>query len=132
MRLGFALWIAIACSYGCASKAETVTREQCSTVADHIAEVIVAHYTTHPDELWDLIHSQDKPTDLPPNITKQDFAAYLATPEGKTWSMTALGAARTGTEGVIDKCVAEASPKQVKCLLATKTREDVTACDRAK
>jgi hypothetical protein len=132
MRLGFALWIAIACSYGCGSKGEKVTREQCSKVADHVATVIIDHYTTHSDELWELMHAQPNQSDLPPNVTKDNFKAYLATPEGKTWSMKALGAARTGTEGVIDKCVAEASPKQVKCLLAAKTREDVTACDQAK
>lgn len=117
---------------GCGKASEKVTREQCSQVADHIASVIVEHYSSHADELWELIHQQSAKSDLPPTVTKDNFKAYLATPEGRTWSMQALGAARVGTEGVIDKCVAEASPAQVRCLLATKTREDVTACDQPK
>jgi hypothetical protein len=117
---------------GCGKPADKVTRDQCSKVADHVASIIVDHYTAHPDELWDLIHQQDKPSDLPPTVTKESFKSYLATPEGKTWSMQALGAARSGTEAVIDKCVAEATPSQVKCLLAAKSREDVNACDQAK
>jgi hypothetical protein len=117
---------------GCGKPSDKVTREQCSHVADHVASVIVNHYTMRSDELWELIHHDNNPSDLPASVTKDNFKSYLATPEGRTWSMQALGAARVGTEGVIDKCIAEATPKQVNCLLATKTRDDVAACDQAK
>jgi hypothetical protein len=132
MRTCLVLGLVIFGVTSCAKGDSKVTREQCSHVADHVATVIIDHYTTHADELWDLIHATEAKSDLPASVTKDNFKAYLATPEGKTWSMKALGAARVGTEGVIDKCVAEATPKQVSCLLAAKTRDDVTACDRAK
>ena len=98
MRLGFALWIAIACSYGCGKSSDKVTREQCAKVADHIADLIVDHYRAHPDELWDGMTAQPGETGLPPNITKDNFKAYLETPEGKTWMMQRHGQARSGTE----------------------------------
>jgi len=132
MRLGFALWIALACSYGCSKKSESVTGEQCSKVADHIADLIIDHYATHPDELWDGMTAEPGDTGLPKTVTKETFKAFLDSPEGKTWMMQRRGQARSGTEKGIDQCVQHATPKQVQCLLAAKTRDDVTACDKAK
>ena len=116
---------------GCGSKAARVTREDCVKVADHIAELIVGYLSSHPDELWDAVTSEGE-TGLPPTVTKATLGAFIATPEGKTWMMQRRGHVRTGTEQGIDKCVKAASAKQVKCLLAAKTREDVNACDATK
>jgi hypothetical protein len=134
MRTGLAMWTALVLLVSCGNNpSEKVTREDCSKVADRLASVIADHWMAHPDELWDLTHrSPDQPSDLPPTVTKETFKDYLATPEGKTWSMQALGWARTGTEDGIEPCMQHATPKQVKCFLAAKTKDDVTACDKAK
>ena len=65
--------------------------------------------TAHPDELWDGMTAQPGETSLPPNITKDNFKAYLETPEGKTWMMQRHGQARSGTEQGIEQCVQKAA-----------------------
>ncbi|HEX5059452.1 MAG TPA: hypothetical protein VFV99_08840 [Kofleriaceae bacterium] len=132
MRFGFALWIVLVLCVSCGNKQEKVTREQCAKVADHIADLIIDHYAAHPDELWEAVTSQPGETGVPPTVTKETFKAFLDTPEGKTWLMQRHGQARSGTESGIPDCVAKATPKLVSCLLAAKSRDDVTACDQAK
>lgn len=130
MRFGLGFWILLVLLVSCGDKREKVTREQCSKVADHIAGLIMTHYTTHPDELWDGM-SDPYSTGIPNTVTKESFEAFLASPEGKTWSMQRHGQVRSSTEAGIDACVKDATPALVRCLLATKTREDVGACDKA-
>jgi hypothetical protein len=131
MRLGYWLWILLVLLVSCGNKPKKVTREQCSAVADHIAEVIINHYSAKPDELWDGMETPHE-TGVPPSVTRETFASWLASPEGKTWTMQRHGQVRSGTEAGIDNCVQNATPEQVSCLLAAKTRDDVTACDPKK
>ena len=131
MRRGLAIWILLVLGFGCGNKDAKPTREDCTKVADHIADLIISQLSTHPDELWDSL-AETGQTGLPKDVTKESLAAYIATPEGKTWIMQRRGYVRTGTEQGIDKCVTSASAKQVKCLLAAKSRVDVNACDATK
>jgi hypothetical protein len=128
MRIALVLVLAAACAK---SSSDKVTREQCSRVADHIAEIIVEHYAAHPDEFWDALTAEPGDTGVPKTVTKETFKVFLDSPEGKTWMMQRHGQARTGTENGIDPCVQHATRKQVDCLLAAKTKDDVTACDKA-
>ncbi len=126
------MWTALVLVVSCGNKgSEKVTRQDCEKVADHIAGLIIDHYRAHPDELWDEMAATKKDA-LPAGVTKETFKAYLDTPEGKTWMMQAQGAARSGTEQGIEPCMQHATPTQVTCLLAAKTKADVTACDKAK
>ncbi|HSD87935.1 MAG TPA: hypothetical protein VLB44_10495 [Kofleriaceae bacterium] len=129
MRAGLLLWISLVLVVSCGNKGEKVTREDCSKVADHIADLVVDHLTSHPDELLEQVGSN---SGLPAGTTKDTLPPFLASPEGKTWLLQRRGLVRTGVEQGIDKCVSSASRKQVTCLLAAKTRDDVTACDAAK
>ena len=131
MRFGYSLWILLVLVVSSCNKPQKVTREQCSAVADHIAEVIINHYSSKPVELWDGMGTPQE-TGVPEAVTRETFAAWLASPEGKTWTMQRHGQVRSGTEAGIDLCVQKATPKQVSCLLAAKTRDDVTACDAPK
>ena len=131
MRVGHLIWIPFVLLISCGNKAATkVTRDDCAKVADHLSEVMVEHYTAHPDDLWTEIDGKD--AGLPGTVTKDTFAAYLASPEGKTWLLQRRGFVRTAMEPGVDSCVAKASRKQVDCLLAAKSREAVTACDSVK
>ena len=127
MRAGFVLCVAF---FGCGTKEVKVSREDCTKVADHIADLVMDHMQAHPDELWDQVQGQD--TGLPATVTKETLPQFMETPEGKTWLLQRRGNARSGVEQGIDTCVKSASRKQVSCLLAAKSREDVTACDSAK
>lgn len=127
MRVGLLLCVLLA---GCGSKGNKVTREDCSKVADHIADLIMDHMQAHPDELWEQV--QDQNTGLPPTVTKEALPQFIETPEGKTWLLKARGFTRSGVEQGIDACVQKATRKQVSCLLAAKSRDDVTACDSVK
>jgi hypothetical protein len=128
MRLAFVVLLLAACT----SKPEKVTREQCSKVADHIASLIIEHYTAHPDDLWASMTAEPGDTGIPPSVTKETFKDFLTTPEGKTWLLQRQGAVRTATENGIDPCMQNATAKQVACLLAAKSRADVEACDKNK
>jgi hypothetical protein len=97
MRVGYSLWISLVLVVSsCNKKSEKVTREQCNAVADHIAEVIITHYSSKPDELWDGMETPHE-TGIPASVTRETFAAWLATPEGKTWTMQRHGQVRAMT-----------------------------------
>lgn len=130
MRFGLGFWVLLVLLVSCGDTREKVTREQCSQVADHIASLIMAHYTAHPAELWDGM-ADPYSTGIPNTVTKDSFAAFLASPEGKTWSMQRHGQVRSSAEAGVESCEKEATPALVRCLLATKTRDDVGACDKA-
>jgi hypothetical protein len=129
MRMSIAVVLAAGCAFGCGRASEKVTREQCAAVADHIATVIMNHFSSHPDELWAGM-AEPYATGIPTTVTKESFAQFLASPEGKTWVMQRHGQVRSSAEAGIEPCVQVATPELVRCLLATKTREDVTACDK--
>jgi len=129
MRRGLLFCIPFVLVVSCGNKGEKVTREDCTQVADHIADLIMDHVTTHPDELLQQVGSD---SGLPAGSTKESLPQFFASPQGKTWLLQRRGFVRTGVEDGVDKCVASASRKQVKCLLAATTRDDVTACDAAK
>ncbi len=132
MHRGLLLWIGLVLVISCTDKGEKVTRQQCSKVADHVADLILDYYVGHPDEWWDALTAEPGDTGLPKAVTKETFKTYLESPEGKTWVMQRHGQARSGTEAVIDRCVEQATPRQVQCLLAAASKDDVTACDQKK
>jgi hypothetical protein len=131
MRTGLAICIVLGLAVGCGSKDARPTREACTQVADHMADLMLAHFVEHPDELWDLVASADAP-DVPQGTTRETFPSFLASPEGKTWLLKRHGDLRTGTLDGVDGCTKNATRSQVKCLLAAKSRDDVEACDRAR
>lgn len=130
MRAGLFLCVALELLVSCGGNEPKVTREDCAKVADHIADLIMDHMQSHPDELWAQVEAQD--TGLPKDVTKDTLPQFMNTPEGKTWLLQRRGFTRSGVEQGIEKCVQKASRKQVNCLLAAKSREDVTACDSVK
>jgi hypothetical protein len=128
---GLGLWILLVLVVSCGNKADPkLSRDDCSKVADHLAEVMVDYLTSHPDELWTAVEGKD--TGLPASVTKESFATYLTSPEGKTWLIQRRGFVRSEMEPGVDSCLAKASRKQVTCLLHAKSRDDVTACDSVK
>jgi hypothetical protein len=130
MRFGLVLCVALELLVSCGGGDQKVTREDCAKVADHIADLIMDHMQSHPDELWAQVEGQE--TGLPKDVTKETLKAFMDTPEGKTWLLQRRGFTRSGVEQGIDTCVQKASRKQVTCLLAAKSREEVTACDSVK
>ena len=129
MRFALAFVVVTACGKASSDK---VTRERCSKVADHMADIRMEHYAAHLDELWDDANREPDHAGLPDTVTKETLKAYVDSPEGKTWWMLQQGQARTRIEQGIDFCVQNASPKLVACLLAAKTQDEVNACDKAK
>jgi hypothetical protein len=131
MRAGHQLWIPFVLLVSCGNKGETkVTRDDCNKVADHMAELMIEHYTAAPDDLW--LELEGKDAGLPATVTKETLPAFLASPDGKTWLVQRRGFVRSAMEKGVDSCVTKASRKQVDCLLAAKSREAVTACDSVK
>ena len=131
MRRGLVLWILLVLLVSCGNKAGAkVTREDCAKVADHMAEVMIEHYTAQPDQLW--LEVEGKDAGLPPTVTKDTLAEYIQSPSGKTWMLQRRGFVRTAMEPGVDSCVAKANRAQVDCLLKAKSRADVTACDSVK
>ncbi|HEY5925303.1 MAG TPA: hypothetical protein VIV11_26650 [Kofleriaceae bacterium] len=127
MRLAIVLVLLFGCQK---SPREKVTREQCNQVADHIAKLIIDYFASHPDEMWDGMAAPHD-TGIPKTVTKETFKPFLDSPEGKTWLLQRQGQVRSSAEAGIQPCLDTASPKLVRCLLATKTREEVVACDHA-
>jgi hypothetical protein len=130
MRVGLLLCVSLASLASCGNKDAKVSREDCAKVADHIADLIMDHMQAHPDELWEQVKTEQ--TGLPASVTKETLPQFIETPEGKTWLLQRRGFTRSGVEQGVDTCVQKATRKQVTCLLAAKSREDVTACDSAK
>jgi len=131
MRAGYLLWIPFVLTISCGNKGETkVTRDDCAKVADHVSELMIEHYSAHPDQLWMEVDGKD--AGLPTTVTKDTFATYLESPEGKTWLLQRRGFVRSAMEPGVDSCVTKASRKQVDCLLKATSREAVTACDSVK
>lgn len=130
MRAGLILCVALELLVSCGGNEKKVTREDCTKVADHIADLILDHMQAHPDELWAQVDGQE--TGLPKDVTKETLPQFISTPEGKTWLLQRRGFTRSGVEQGIEPCVQKASRKQVDCLLKAKSREDVTACDSVK
>jgi hypothetical protein len=129
LSVGLALWTVLAVgAVGCGDKAPAkATRAECMQVAEHIADLIMDHFTKNPDEWWDSFEGTD--SGLPPTVQKATFKAYLDTPEGKTWLMQRRGNTLSGTKEGVDTCVAQASRALAACLIAAKSKDDVVACD---
>jgi hypothetical protein len=131
MRLPFVAGLALCISFGigCRSKPTQPTRDECSKVAEHIAELIIAHYLANPQEWFEAVAAEPGDTELPKEIEKTTFEAFLATEPGKTWLLKRRGQTLSGVQQGIDPCVENATRAQVKCLLAAKSKTDVAACD---
>lgn len=133
MRPGLGLWILLVLVVSCGNKGEKVTREQCTKVADHMADLMIDDSVAHPDVWWDGMAAGSADTDMPKTVTRESFSAFLASPEGKTWLLKRHGAVRAEMEQRIDvSCMKKATPKTIDCLLAAKTHDDVQACDKVK
>jgi hypothetical protein len=127
---GLGLWAALALA--CGSKAEPkVTREDCMNVSEHIAELLVADAKANPDAMWDALHRGAGDSGIPDDIVKTQFKAWLDTAQGQTWMMQRRGQTLAGAQQGIDTCLQKANRALVTCLLASKTKTDVEACDRA-
>jgi hypothetical protein len=129
MRHGLGLWILLVLVVSCSNKGENVTREQCTQVADHMADLMIDDSVAHPDAWWDGMAESAIDTGMPKTVTRASFASFLTTPEGKTWLMKRQGAVRAEMEQGIDvSCMKKATPKTIDCLLAAKTQADAKAC----
>jgi hypothetical protein len=127
---GLGLWTLLALA--CGSKGEAVvTRADCMKVSEHIADLIIADAKANPDAMWDMIHTGGGDTGIPDDVVKSQFKAWLDTAQGQTWMMQRRGQTLAGAQQGIDTCVQNANRALVKCLLASKTKTDVEACDRA-
>lgn len=115
---------------GCKSKSDKPTREQCTRVAEHIADLIIEHYAANAEQWYDAVTAEEGDTGIPPAVQRASFKAWLDTPEGKTWTLQRRGNTLTGVQQGIDPCVEKATQAQVTCLLAAKSKDDVVACDR--
>ncbi len=131
MRLVFVAGLALCSSlaFGCQRSPAKPSRAECTQVAEHIAELIISHYTAHPTEWFAAVEAEEGDSGLPPELTQETFAGYLATEPGKTWLLMRRGQTLAGTQQGIDLCVSNATKAQAHCLLAAKTRDDVVACD---
>lgn len=131
MRLVFAADLALCTSlaFGCQSSPSKPTREECSKVGEHIAELIIAHYTANPQEWFEAVAAEPGDSGIPNEIDKTTFGAFLATEPGKTWLLQRRGQTLSGVQQGVDLCVDNATRPQTQCLLAAKSRDDVVACD---
>lgn len=124
--IGLAIWTAL----GCGDKPAGATREDCTVIAEHVANLIMADAAANPDALWDAIHAAPGDTGLPTDLDKSGFKTWLDSPAGKTWMMGRRGNVLAGTQVGIEPCVQKAAPRTwVTCMLATKSKADVEACD---
>jgi hypothetical protein len=123
---GLVLWTFLACRSASDSKP---TREDCTRVSEHVADLIMTDSTADPDGLWDAIHAEPGDSEIPATIDKPAFKTWLDSPEGKTWLLQRRGNVLAGTQHGIDGCVEKGSKTIVRCLLAAKTKTDVDACD---
>ncbi len=119
---------------GCGDKkSPAATREECSQVAEHIADLIIADAKANPEALWDaLAEAGSGDSGIPADVTKPVFKLWLDSTQGQTWMMQRRGQTLSGTQQGIDTCTKHATHDQVTCLLGSKTKVDVEACDRAR
>ena len=131
MRLPFAVGLALCTSlaFGCQSKPAKPSRDECAKAGEHIAELIIAHYLANPSEWFEAVAAETGDTGLPKEIDKATFGPFLTTEPGKTWLLQRRGQTLSGVQQGIDPCVQNATKAQVQCLLATKSKADVVACD---
>ncbi len=125
---GLALWGCLA--LGCKEKSTKPTRDECIQVAEHIADLIIAHYAANAEQWFDAVASEGGETGIPATVTRETFKTWLDSPEGKTWKLQRRGNTLTGVHTGVEPCVEKATKAQVRCLLAAKSREDVLACDQ--
>jgi hypothetical protein len=108
---------------------ERATREDCTRVSEHIADLIVADAKASPDAMWDALHEGSGDSGIPSDVTKPQFKAWLDTSQGETWMMQRRGQTLAGTQLGIDTCVQRGSKPLAQCLLDAKNKADVQACD---
>ena len=126
LAFGLVLWM----SLGCHSSAKTKpTREQCTQVSEHVADLILAESLKDPATLWDAIKAEPGDDGLPADLTKETFAPWLDSPAGKTWLVQRRGNVLAATRQAVDGCVQNGSEAVVSCLLAARSKADVDACD---
>lgn len=111
---------------------QPATRGQCLAVRDRSAELLLAYYVKHPDETWDGLDRSDPgvTAGLPPDLTKDNFATFLATDAGRAW----IGRARDRAVAApamavaVERCVAAATGEHVACWLGASTVEAFQRC----
>lgn len=129
--VGLALWGGLAlANTGCKDKHPKPTREECTQVAEHIADLIIAHYAANAEQWYDAVIAEGGDTGIPPAVQREHFKGWLDTPEGKTWTLQRRGNTLTGVQQGIEPCVQKATKAQVRCLLAAASKDEVVACDR--
>lgn len=126
--IGLVIWTL----FGCGKPSEKATREDCQKVAEHIADLVIADKAANPDLLWDALHASPGETGIPDTVDKGGFRTWINTAEGKTWMMQRRGQTLAGTQEGIEPCLERALKTDIHCLLATKTKADVDACDKAR
>lgn len=129
--VGLVLWTVLGCGNKDSGSAKA-SREDCQQVAEHIADLVVADAAANPDMLWDALHESPGETGIPSTVDKGGFKTWINTPEGKTWMMQRRGQTLAGTQEGVEPCMEKARKADIKCLLATKTKADVGACDTAR
>lgn len=129
-----AVGLGLCVAFGCGDR-ESATRkatyQECANAAEHIAALMIAEETAKPDELWERMHAGDGDSGIPEHVTKEGFASWLASPEGKTWSMQAHGHVLSGTQRGIESCTKKATKQDIDCLIKTTSKSEVDACDQA-
>lgn len=127
--VGLAMWSSL--SLGCRDKADPkATREECTKVAEHIADLIMAHNTANPDQWWESVHTQSAiEHGIPAEVRREAFADWLRSPQGETWKLLRRGQTVAGVQQGIDACVDNATRATVKCLLGATSKAEVHSCD---
>lgn len=135
-------WVLFVVLLGCGSEERTKQqepavaavshRDQCIAVRDHVVQLISEYYVAHAPETFDGLDRSDPSIQdgLPPDTTRDTFAAFLATAPGKAWLAKARARtiASVSMSDTVDKCVSSAQKSHLDCWLAATTMEQFQTC----
>lgn len=129
LRLSIPVALACACNTGerpqAASSAGSAgsadSRAQCAKVRDHLVELIANAYAASPETTFDgLDRSDPQITEgLDTSLTRETFAAFLATDTGKAWleRQKARAISAPAMAATVDKCALQATQAHLDCWL---------------